>query len=120
MIIDTHCHLDKPRYRQIMKQILENAQNNNVKGILIPSTQQSTIKNAQILANSYKGVFYSVGFHPKYADKYKEAILEEHLKHERCIAVGEFGLDRGRLSEEPEVYKPVMSQQRKVLIAHLE
>jgi len=120
MIIDTHCHLDKPRYRRMMNRILENAQNNNVKGILIPSTQQSTINNAQVLADSYRGVFYSVGFHPKYADKYEEAMLEEHLKHERCIAVGEFGLDRGRLSEEPEICEPVMVQQRKVLVEHLE
>jgi len=58
MIIETHCHLDKPRYRSMMNRILENAQKNNVKGILIPSTQRSTIDKAQVLADSYRGVFY--------------------------------------------------------------
>lgn len=53
MIIDTHCHLDKPRYKNIMNRILENAEKNSVKGILIPATQQSTINNAKILADSY-------------------------------------------------------------------
>jgi len=120
MIIDTHCHLDKPRYKNIMNLILENAQKNSINGILIPATQQDTIENAKILADSYQGVFYAIGFHPKYAEKYEDALFEKHLKHERCIAIGECGLDRGRLSEELEICEAVMAQQRKVLIAHLE
>jgi len=68
MLIDTHCHLDKPRYRQNMKNLLKEAEENNVKGVLIPSTQRNTIDVAQTLAQSYKGVFYAVGFHPKYAN----------------------------------------------------
>lgn len=35
MLIDTHCHLDKPRYKYIIQNILQNAQNNRVNGMLI-------------------------------------------------------------------------------------
>jgi len=42
MLIDTHCHLDKPRYKRVMRELLQEAQEHRVKGILIPSTQQTT------------------------------------------------------------------------------
>jgi len=58
MIIDTHCHLDKPRYKRQMKNILKDAEENEVKGILIPMTHASSISDAQTLAQSYEGVFY--------------------------------------------------------------
>jgi len=120
MIIDTHCHLDKPRYRRDMKNILQDAQENNVKGILIPMTHKATIADAQVLSESYKGIFYSVGYHPKYADKFEASVLEEYVKDECCIAIGEFGLDYGRLSKEEEVREPIVTEQKRVLTIHLD
>ncbi len=120
MIIDTHCHLDKPRFKTKMNTILQEAQKQNVKGILIPSTQRKTIADAQILAHSYTGVFFSVGFHPKYADKFELEMLNEYVDDERCIAIGEFGLDYGRMSYDEAIYKPIIEQQKKVLKAHLD
>ncbi|HHD75362.1 MAG TPA: hypothetical protein ENK95_00900, partial [Campylobacterales bacterium] len=120
MLIDTHCHLDKPRYRQNMKNILKEAEGNRVKGILIPSTQRNTIDVAQTLSQSYKGVFYSVGFHPKYAEKFEMTMLEEHVNDECCIAIGEFGLDYARLSKEEEIREPIIAKQKEVLVEHLE
>jgi len=60
MLIDTHCHLDKPRYRQNMKNLLKEAGENSVKGILIPSTQRNTIDVAQTLAQSYISRFQTL------------------------------------------------------------
>ena len=115
MIIDTHCHLDKPRFKTKMSTVLQDAQKENVKGILIPSTQRKTISDAQILAHSYTGVFFSVGFHPKYADKFEPEMLDEYVTDKRCIAIGEFGLDYGRMSYDEAIYKPIIEQQKKVL-----
>jgi len=42
-----------------MKNLLKEAEENSVKGILISSTQRNTIDVAQTLAQSYKGVFYA-------------------------------------------------------------
>ncbi len=120
MLIDTHCHLDKPRYKRHMKKILQDAQDNGVQGILIPSTQKNTLDDAQTLAQSYEGVFYSVGYHPKYADKFEMETLETYVEDERCIAIGEFGLDYVRLSKEKAVRKPVIDEQKRVLKIHLE
>ncbi len=120
MLIDSHCHLDKPRFKSRMNTLLQDAQKANVRGILIPSTQRKTIEDAQVLAHSYNGVFFSVGFHPKYADKFELSMLEEYVDDERCIAIGEFGLEYGRMSHDEEIYKPIIEQQKKVLKAHLE
>ncbi len=120
MLIDTHCHLDKPRYKQMMQRVLKNAQNNRVKGILIPSIQDKTLHEALFLAQKHRGIFYSVGYHPKYAEIFDKSVLEEHITHEKCIAVGEFGLDYARLSKEDEKRLPIIQKQKEVLVEHLE
>jgi Mg-dependent DNase len=47
-------------------------------------------------------------------------MLSEYVTDERCIAIGEFGLDYGRMSYDEAIYKPIIEQQKKVLKAHLE
>jgi len=103
-----------------MKKILQDAQENNVTGILIPMTHASTISDAQTLAQSYEGVFYSVGYHPKHAEKFELSVLEAYVNDERCIAIGEFGLDYGRLSKEEEIRRPIIDEQKRVLKIHLD
>ncbi|KIM05328.1 MAG: hypothetical protein KN64_02185 [Sulfurovum sp. AS07-7] len=120
MLIDTHCHLDKPRYKYIIQNILQNAQNNRVNGILIASTQNRTLDEAKLLSENHRGIFYSVGYHPKYAEIFDKSVLEEHITHERCIAVGEFGLDYSSLSRKYEKKQPVLQKQQDVLVEHLE
>ncbi|SFV66295.1 Peptide deformylase [hydrothermal vent metagenome] len=120
MLIDTHCHLDKPRYKRVMRELLHDAQEHRVKGILIPATQQKSLDYAQILAQSYAGVFYAVGFHPKYADKFELSVLEQYVEDKRCIAIGEFGLDYARLSRDEAIRQPIIENQKEVLVAHLE
>jgi TatD DNase family protein len=65
-------------------------------------------------------IFYSVGYHPKYAEIFDKSVLEEHITHEKCIAVGEFGLDYARLSKEDEKRLPIIQKQKEVLVEHLE
>ena len=48
------------------------------------------------IAERYEGCYFTAGFHPTELRDYKEADLEkiaELARHEKCVAIGEIGLD---------------------------
>ena len=98
MYIDVHCHLTGDEYEEIggVEGVLARAQENDV-GIVICSgfDLQSSIEAKQ-LSEQYEGVYFCAGFHPSELDKYNEGDLErlaELCRCEKCVAVGEIGLD---------------------------
>lgn len=100
MIIDTHCHLDDPRYAEDLDEVMRRAHENEVEGILIPGADIKDLVRAQKIAHTYPNVYFAAGVHPYHIDEYDENILREFLKDEKCIAVGECGLDYFRLPED--------------------
>ncbi len=51
---------------------------------------------AKTLSERFEEVYFCAGFHPSELDKYKDGDLDEIAelcKHEKCVAVGEIGLD---------------------------
>ena len=98
MFIDVHCHLTGDEYDELggVDGILKNATENGV-GIVIASgfDLQSSYVSAQISEN-YENVYFCAGFHPSELKKYNDGDLEKLralCKHEKCVAVGEIGLD---------------------------
>ena len=113
MIIDTHCHLDDSRFDEDLDDVIERAKAHGVKGFLIPGADMRTLEKAKKIAYKYPEVFYAAGVHPYDIDTYDEALLLEHLKDEKCIAVGECGLDYYRLSkDETEKHEEIAAQKR--------
>ena len=95
MFIDTHVHLNSERYDDL-DGVIENAKRNDV-GIMIVSgyNKSSSIKAIEI-ANTYNGVYASVGLHP--SDCKDETDLElnwlkQLVNEKKVVAVGEIGLD---------------------------
>jgi len=95
MFIDTHVHLNSERYDDL-DNIIENAKRNGV-GIMIVSgyNKSSSIKAIEI-ANTYDGVYASVGLHP--SDCKDEIDLELNwlrkiVNEKKVVAIGEIGLD---------------------------
>lgn len=97
MIIDTHCHLDDNRYLDDIEKVVKKAENANVKGFLIPGADIKNLPRAKEISSQYNNVFYAAGVHPYDIDDYDRDTLKEYLKDEKCIAVGECGLDYFRL-----------------------
>ena len=98
MFIDVHCHLTGDEYDELggVDGILKNAEENGV-GIVIASgfDLESSKISAQI-SEKYENVYFCAGFHPSELKKYKDGDLEELralCQHEKCVAVGEIGLD---------------------------
>lgn len=103
MLIDTHCHLETEPFTDL-KEVLERAYQNDVKVFLLPGADPKDLKKAQAIAHEHHNIYYSAGVHPYHAREYDEKYIEQFLKDEKCIAVGECGLDYFRLPKD-EVFK---------------
>ena len=94
--IDTHCHIYYDKYQDDIKDVINRANDNNVKkmicvGVDIPSSEKSIA-----LSKQYESIFATVGYHPHEAKLVDNNYLDkmiELLKHPKSIAVGEIGLD---------------------------
>lgn len=100
MIIDTHCHLDDEQYKSDCDEVIKRAFDGGVQGVLIPGADINDLKRAQELAHQYEHIFFAAGIHPYHHEQYDETILRAFLEDEKCIAVGECGLDYFRLPED--------------------
>ena len=98
MLIDSHAHLDDPRFDGDRDAVLQRAWDAGVRKIL-------TIGNGNgpdqmgcgiPIAESHDWIYTSVGIHPHDAEKVEErhySLLEDLSKKERVVAIGETGLD---------------------------
>ena len=95
-IIDTHCHLDMKEFDNDRDEVIKRSREDGVKAIIIPSTVEEDFENEKSLCDRYDLLFYMVGIHPhdaKTANGETFDLAQEHLKNEKCVGVGEIGLD---------------------------
>ena len=94
-MIDVHCHLTGGEYPDI-ESVLFHAKQNGVSRMICSGFDLDSSYIAAELAEKYDGVYFTAGFHPSELGKYKEGDLERLKRlctHEKCVAVGEIGLD---------------------------
>jgi len=93
MIIDSHAHLTSSYYGKELPEIVERS--NSLIVNIVGYDYESSLE-ALGLAKEKKNFFASAGFHPYDINKLNEGVLlslEELLKEEKIIALGEIGLD---------------------------
>lgn len=98
MYIDVHCHLTGGEYKEIggVEGVLARAKEHGVGIVICSGFDLDSSMIAKDLSEQYEEVYFSAGFHPSELDKYKEGDvkkLAELCRHEKCVAVGEIGLD---------------------------
>lgn len=94
-MIDTHCHLSDLKFDGKIEQVLTNAFNEGVEKIIIPSVSLDDFEKANKLCDGIK-TFCLCGIHPEEIDSYNnESIkfIEQQLRREEVVGVGECGLD---------------------------
>ncbi len=95
-LIDTHCHLDYDYAPKSLADILQDAMAQGVDGFVTIGTEIPRIPGMQNISERYPRVFHTVGVHPHEASTIQEsdyAVLESAVKHSKCVAIGEIGLD---------------------------
>ncbi|MGB9886942.1 MAG: TatD family hydrolase [Moorellales bacterium] len=116
MLVDSHAHLDDPRFRADLAAVIERARAAGVRWIVTVGTDLSSSRQAVALAHRYPEIVAAVGFHPHEARHFQEQDLEELAAlatDSRVVAIGEIGLDYHYNYSPPEV-------QRRVFERHLE
>ena len=98
MYIDVHCHLTGGEFDEIggVDEVLRRAEENGVGIVICSGFDLASSYIAKDLSEKHENVYFCAGFHPSELAKYKEGDLErlETLcGHEKCVAVGEIGLD---------------------------
>jgi len=116
MIIDTHCHLDDERYNEDITEVIERAKTQGVERFIIPGADPKTLKRAVELSETYDEIYFAVGVHPYDAKNYNKEFLEPFVKHPKCVAIGECGLDYFRLPESQEEIEVEKKLQKEVFI----
>lgn len=120
MIIDTHCHLDDASFRDDVDEVIKNAYDKGVQGIIIPGADIEDLSYAQALSHRYQHVFFAAGIHPYHYEQYDEKVLRSFLSDEKCIAVGECGLDYFRLPEDTVEKEIEKKRQQEIFTKQIE
>lgn len=96
--IDTHTHLYLNQFRRDIDLVIENSITNGVTKLLLPNISSKTTQSMMSLCKKYPDNCYPmIGIHP--CDVNQETIdqellhIEEMIKKEKFIGIGEIGLD---------------------------
>jgi len=120
MIIDTHIHLDDKRYEEDLDEVLSRAREGGVKRFIIPGADVTTLERAIEIAEKNLDVFFAVGVHPYDKEQFDGLEFEKYVGHEKCVAIGECGLDYFRLEGSDEEKEAEKQEQKRVFKAQIE
>ncbi|MBQ0099503.1 MAG: TatD family hydrolase [Firmicutes bacterium] len=94
-LIDTHCHIDDEQFLD-KKEIIENFVSCGGEIAINMGCDEKSSKTGLELAKEYLNVYCGVGVHPENVNKTNSETLkniETLAKSEKCVAIGEIGLD---------------------------
>jgi TatD DNase family protein len=105
MLVDSHCHLDFPDFKDDLDAIVARAEAAGVGRIVTISTRVRRIDGLLAITARFPNVYCSVGTHPHNADE-EDGITSDELialtKHPKVVALGEAGLDNFYKDGSPE------------------
>ncbi len=96
MLVDSHCHLNYKGLREDQAGVIERARTAGIDTMLGISTCASEWAQVVALADTYAGVWATVGVHPHEVDGHGEidaGRLIAAAAHPRVVGIGETGLD---------------------------
>ncbi len=98
MLIDVHCHLTGNEYETLggVENVIRRATDAGVETIICSAFDLVSSYQSAELCERFDNLYFCAGFHPGELHGYHEGDLEKLiplLQHEKCVAVGEIGLD---------------------------
>lgn len=96
MIFDTHAHYDDERFDEDREEMLKSLKDKGVVTLVNVGASMRGAERSVELSHEYPFIFSAVGIHPDHAKELDEehfSHLEELAHDEKCVAIGEIGLD---------------------------
>ena len=118
-LVDSHCHLDDPKFEEDREQVIERARAAGVDRMMAIGTGNGPpdLEVAVRLAEKRDFMYGTVGVHPHDASKATEESflrLAELAAHPKVLALGEIGLDYHYDFSPREVQRDVFQRQLKI------
>jgi TatD DNase family protein len=113
-VIDSHTHLHL--CQAPVAELIAEAEHAGVTRMVTVGTDSESCRQALAAAEAFPQVYAAVGRHPNQVTGFSDADLEqlrEFASHERCVAIGETGLDYYRKGAPPD-------EQQHAFLAHIE
>lgn len=97
MLIDTHSHIYSTDFLHDLDEVIQRAYSNDVRKIILPNIDSSSVKNLLDLADTYPHICIPLmGLHPTSVNHdYQEElqVVEYWLKKRKFYGIGEIGID---------------------------
>jgi TatD DNase family protein len=96
LLIDSHCHLDFPDFADDLPGVIARAKAAGIGGMVTISTRVAKADTYRGISEAHPEVFFTIGTHPHNAAEepaVAAATIIDAVRHPRCVAVGEAGLD---------------------------
>jgi TatD DNase family protein len=113
MFVDVHCHLNYDDYGDVDLLINKCVEKGIGKLVTVGFDIQSSLEGKR-LAEKYSSVYFAAGFHPTELKKYKQGdldIIKDLCSHEKCVALGEIGLDYHYPDTDKQLQKEIFVRQ---------
>ncbi len=111
---DSHCHLTDERFAGDVEGVLERARAVGVEGLVTIGVGVADARVALAIAEAHEGVWATAGIHPHDAASADEPVfdtLRAMAKQEKCVAIGEIGLDYHYDNSPRDVQRRVFQRQ---------
>ncbi len=118
-LFDTHCHMDA--FAEDLHGAFNRAYDSGVDKFMIPACGVFNWDKVEAIAEHHKGVRFSLGIHPHFIKQYSTEqhgssdlqLLDEKLsrRSDKCVAVGECGLDFYHSREKEGLQKYLFTSQ---------
>ena len=119
-MIDTHCHITMKDYDDI-PFLINKIRESGVNKIIVNGTDMESNLEVLELTKKYDIVYGAIGFHPTELDGFKESYfdwLEEHIRDDKIVALGEIGLDYHYDNTDKEQENYVFKKQLEIARKH--
>lgn len=113
-IFDTHSHYDDSKFNPDREVLIHALQSQGVSNVVSCGCDIDSTQFNFDLAQQYDFIYFAAGFHPENlegADIDDLAIIKKFAKNEKCVAIGEIGLDYHWMSSSKKVQKNFFEKQ---------
>ena len=113
-IFDTHSHYDDEKFNSDREELLSGLKSKGITTIVSCGCDIETTQFNKQLADKYDYFYFAAGFHPECLEGTAISDIEkikEYAANEKCVAIGEIGLDYHWMSSSKEVQKEFFTSQ---------
>lgn len=96
MIIDTHAHYDDKAFEEDRGSLLKSLKEQGISKVVNIGSSLEACRRTLELMDQYDFIYGALGVHPCDSENLTEADIEwlkQQSAHEKCVAIGEIGLD---------------------------